>query len=1482
MAFSRTISPRGAGAAGESPGARVGDFESARGPRARETRLLLGASATPAKPGIRPSACRCVTAWIRMASVLWLIWVSFPSQGLAATAEPEEASVITKIGDIFDRPSTNAPMDRPFRLEATVTYWDPQWKLLFVQDETGAVAVNSTDQRLGIEVGQKVRLEGLLTAGAATNLARQLPEVALSLLGTGSMPPAVSVTTAELFARKTDARLVEVQGIVRAANPLGRLQLILRRDGRRIAVVVHRHRPSDLEGVVDAQVRVKAVCQQEIDTQGRVVVVTLHAADFSAVSVERRGDADPFNIPLTRVNRLSAHGASGGLAPRARVRGAVVQQSLGESLILDDGTGPVRILIPTRKSYAKNDQVEAIGFPAQTGAERLLEDAMVRMVEQTGAATVTSAQANPNLAVLRTLKEVLDLTRAEARQRHPVQVTGIVTYASAADNGLFMQDENRAIYVTCGMPAIALRPGQRIAVTGVTDPGGVLTMIAATTLKALSESPLPEPVWITHAQGMTGDYDCRRVRVQGVVQSGEQQEDRLLLDLVATDGRYQCTILGATNSAFRAKVLDSVVTVTGVCIVHVNALNEAKGLELAVPREPDVQIDERAPANVFAIPTHSIREALGFLPSKIASRRIKIRGVASLWRRGRELYLQDETGGIRAIIDQTNQVNLGDEVELVGFRTSGEYSPILQNVDFHVVGGGAALRAKPLTAAMILAGTNNHEVVRIEATLLRDVPRSFAPEFLLSDGNVTFTAAMEMSEKPKWFPSWRAGSVLRVTGVCSLKSDESQIVRGFRLLLRSPADVVVWRQAPWLTKERVEGLSRLLGGIALAALGWIALLRRRVNRQTALIRERLERLRHSEAELAEAQRIGMVGSWEYSVPDRALRMSAQARRLLDLEEDPAPCRAGQVLARVHPADREAVRVALRRVLRHVKDVTMDQRVRLRHGAERMTHCRLEARFDEAGRCVRLHGTIQDITERHEAQERLRMLSQAVEQSPAIVMITDPEGRIDYVNQKFVELTGYSYAEVKDQNPRLLKSGETPPEVYRHLWLTIRAGQPWTGEFHNKKKDGQLYWEEVVISPIKDRQGRIVRFLALKEDVTERKQAERLKTQLELQLRQAQKMEALGTLAGGIAHDFNNILGAIVGYSELARMDALAHPEILESLEQVTRASARAKDLVQQILAFSRQSQQERKPVRLLPIIKECLKLLRSTLPATIEIVADFPAESPVVMADPIQIHQVVMNLCTNAAHAMQGKAGRLSVGLELYLVDEVFARQHPKLRPGAYARLVVGDTGHGMNAETIKRIFDPFFTTKAPGEGTGLGLAVVHGIVEDHQGAILVASQPDMGTTFRILFPTHEAREPESEIPRTVIPRGNGEHILFVDDEPALCRVAQRLLQSWGYRVTTYLSASEALAGFAAQPEAFALVITDLSMPGMTGVDLAAKLLRIRADVPVILASGFVGAGTSEMATAVGIREILAKPVAPALWGDVIDRVLHGPSGPRV
>ncbi len=393
------------------------------------------------------------------------------------------------------------------------------------------------------------------------------------------------------------------------------------------------------------------------------------------------------------------------------------------------------------------------------------------------------------------------------------------------------------------------------------------------------------------------------------------------------------------------------------------------------------------------------------------------------------------------------------------------------------------------------------------------------------------------------------------------------------------------------------------------------------------------------------------------------------------------------------------------------------------------------------------------------------------------------------------------------------------------------------------------------------------------DITGRKQAEEARNKLEVQLYQVQKLEAIGTLAGGIAHDFNNILSAILSYTDLAKMDARGNQAVLDSLTQVRKAGERASDLVRQILAFSRQSRPDYKPTRLHLVVQEALELLRSTLPASVEIVAEIRPDTPPVMADGTQIHQVILNLCTNAAHAMrQQSSGRLSVSLEAVSVSSVNGAL--PLSPGLYAKLKVSDSGCGMNADTIKHIFDPFFTTKAPGQGTGLGLAVVHGIVKSHQGVITVDSHPGQGTVFEVYLPTCAREEvPTRSVANSTM--GHGERVLLVDDEPAICAVCQKLLERMGFKVTPIGHPQMAVELFKKDPAQFDVVITDYSMPEMTGMDLARQLIAIRPDMAIILASGNCAPQTREMAEILGIREIVAKPVTPQELANTILRVLR-------
>jgi PAS domain S-box-containing protein len=390
-------------------------------------------------------------------------------------------------------------------------------------------------------------------------------------------------------------------------------------------------------------------------------------------------------------------------------------------------------------------------------------------------------------------------------------------------------------------------------------------------------------------------------------------------------------------------------------------------------------------------------------------------------------------------------------------------------------------------------------------------------------------------------------------------------------------------------------------------------------------------------------------------------------------------------------------------------------------------------------------------------------------------------------------------------------------------------------------------------------GRTVR-IQIATDITRLKDLEANNLSIQAHLQQAQKMEAIGTLAGGIAHDFNNILTAVLGYTEIALMEVADGTPVKRNLEQVLQAGTRARELVKQILTFSRQTEHEFKPVQLGLIVQEALNLMRASLPSTITIAARLNSRSG-VLADPTQIHQVLINLCTNAAHAMSDRVGELTVSLDDVELDRSFLSRHPELAPGAYQRLTVQDSGHGIDAAIRERIFEPFFTTKQREEGTGMGLSVVLGIVKSHKGAIMVDSLPGKGSTFDVYLPIVCRVKPEVDFdPVAGLPPGH-ERILLVDDEEVVVDLGRRMLEHLGYRVTPCRNGLEAFKLFMQNPWRYDLVITDMTMPKMTGEALAKKLLLIRSDIPIVLCTGYNRAISRERAQAMGIREFALKPL---------------------
>jgi len=438
-----------------------------------------------------------------------------------------------------------------------------------------------------------------------------------------------------------------------------------------------------------------------------------------------------------------------------------------------------------------------------------------------------------------------------------------------------------------------------------------------------------------------------------------------------------------------------------------------------------------------------------------------------------------------------------------------------------------------------------------------------------------------------------------------------------------------------------------------------------------------------------------------------------------------------------------------------------------------------------------------------------------------------------------------------------------------MLMQIRAGatRQNTRETRYLRKDGSEVWSNVTVSAMWAIGETPDYFISIVQDVTARKR-------LEDQYRQAQKMEAIGTLAGGIAHDFNNILSAIVGSTQLSQVLLTDNPEVHELLGVILQATGRATDLVRQILTFSRMHKLERQSIQLLPVVVETLRLLRATIPSSIEFQSSLAPDAPAVFADPNQIHQILMNLGTNAWHAMRDRPGRLEVRLERCVVDAAYAATHTRLRPGVYARLSISDTGSGMDQATLRRIFEPFFTTKPEGEGTGLGLAVVHGIMDSHDGVITAYSHPGEGTVFQLYFPAHAGDVATGAPDADSVPRGRGERILFVDDEELLVKVGRKVLDSLGYEVEVATKPEEALAMVRADPGRYALVLTDQTMPGMTGIFLAEQLQKTRPDLPVVLMTGYSQSLSAERLEAAGVRGLLPKPYSLQSLGAAIHSAL--------
>ena len=644
-----------------------------------------------------------------------------------------------------------------------------------------------------------------------------------------------------------------------------------------------------------------------------------------------------------------------------------------------------------------------------------------------------------------------------------------------------------------------------------------------------------------------------------------------------------------------------------------------------------------------------------------------------------------------------------------------------------------------------------------------------------------------------------------------------------------------------------------------------------------------EALRASESRLNLALVGANMGTWDWDIQTNRVTWSAKVEELFGMERGAFDGTYETYSGLIHPEDRDNVRFAINTALegkispyrvRH-RSIRPDGEIRWLEAIGRVVR-------DDAGTPERMIGVITDVTDRELANMQLRREKEAAKMYLDIVgtimVALNKDGTVQLINRKGCEILGYEEQEIIGKNwfenflPESIREevgaafkrildGELEPVEYYENPVLARSGE-----------ERLIAWHNTVI---KDDDGEWVGTLSSGGDITDKRRAEQAKQELEDQLRHSQRMETIGTLAGGIAHDFNNILSPILGYVDMAMEDVAEDSSVYDYLEQVIKATRRAKELVEQILLFSKNADRDASPIHMHLIIREALKLVRASLPTTIEIQQNINTDAGIVVANAAQIHQVLVNLCANAAHAMRDSGGILRVSLEPVDVDEALAEEHTAIQPGPYARLTVSDTGRGMDEETLSRVFEPFFTTKDVGEGTGLGLSVVHGIVTSHNGEITLASVPEKGTTATVYFP-HSENVLESDEEESLTDVEGTEHVLFVDDEPVILDLGRRMLERLGYRVTTASNGDEAVRIITANPAAFDIVVSDQTMPRKTGLILAEEIRWIRRDLPVILMTGFSDKITPENLAELDVSSLVMKPLMGRKLGATIRQVLDG------
>lgn len=1265
----------------------------------------------PSSPGIPTS----VTVRGLTSGPLWLLFlvlVGMREVPCARPAEPNSALVVTNITQLYRLDPATTAAGLAIRIRGVVTYADLPWSSLFLEDASIGMHIATAGLTNEPAPGDFVELQAVTAVEDQITVAKQ-PR--LVVLEHRSLPKPRDVTEQALMSGASSALLVQTTGVVRAVEArVNRLRFEMLVGKLRVPCFV-KHLPVpdfDPDSLVGASVRVQGVCANRY--RGRKIEgASLFIADLSQVRVLNQSNPPRLATPVTPIHDIVASPDSWDRSKRVRVQATVVTRrgatgSNPASALVRDPTGSINIFCDASTSLNLDERLDVWGFPGLQDAQVVLEDAVcANPSNPTNAPPDSTGQPAPFAAAPPILKigDVRKLSRTEASLHLPVNLQGTVTYADQLGRYLFLQDATGALFVRTAAEGVSL--GDLVQVTGITDPGGIARMVSEGRVTILGKTNLPQPLRLDLTALLSETYDCYWSELEGVVHASEDGTPPTL-SLVGLQGRFKAMVngVGATAAPLR-KLIDARVRLRGVSTPELNSLDRLVEPQLRVPDPSLIEVLDAAPNNPYDLPITVVSALVKSGTDLLGLHRRHVRGTVTLLAPGQDFCIQDTTGAIWVRAAQTNSVHLNDTLDVVGFPSLNRQAQFLVEALFTPAQEKLVIPPARVAAQRLLEAPYRHRLVQLDARLLNDAGGSLGPSLLLQSGTQVFQAQFETGNRTAKVPLWKAGSVLRVTGICDIQMSDRGDAHSFNILLRSPEDVAVLSRPPWWTARYAAMLGTGLILLAVAATGWAALLRKQVRERTAQIRERIE------SEAAVARRLALV--WE---------TSADGMRVTD--------RDGIVL-QVNEA-----------------------------------YCRM-----------------------------MRKPREQLEGAPFSSVYLEPA--------RESVLASYRQAFARR---------EAPPRL----------------ELDVSRWDGQSICLEIATAFLAQPGGETL-LLAQLRDVTERKRAE-------TQLSQARKIESIGRLAGGVAHDFNNMLQVILGHTALALEQAPPTSHLHDNLLEIQKSAQRSAALTRQLLAFARKQPVTPRLLDLNDTVAGMLNMLRRLIGENIRLSWVPGAELWPVRFDPTQIDQILANLVVNARDAIGG-TGEVSIETANDTLEATSANRPADCPPGRYVTLSVRDNGRGMTPETRDHIFEPFFTTKSMGEGTGLGLATVFGIVKQNSGAIQVLSEQDRGTTFKIYIPRSDGTASRDTSTAEPKPRGGTETVLFVEDELQILELGRRILAQTGYNVLATTSPEEALRIASLHRGPIHLLLTDVVMPGMSGKELCERLAPTQKGMRCLYISGY-------------------------------------------